>query len=380
MKELFTINRGALLPALSAVNKSVERRSTIPILLNVLLSYEDGALIVTGTDLDAEIRTKVETSGLKAFDGFTLPSSLLHDAVRKLPDGADISFQADDKKDSDKVTVSAGRARFQLNSLPESDFPHMAAGTFTHNMTLPAKALGEAIGLVSFAISAEETRYYLNGIYLHIAGDNELALVATDGHRLALHKMPLPEDLATDMPGVIIPRKTIGLLQPHATGDGDVNIALSDGKIRFSFPNGIVVTSKLIDGTFPEYWRVIPKDNQNYFKIDIEPVAKAIDRVVTISNEKGNACKFQFEADHLALTVSNPDQGSAEDQTPIELIAGEPVTIGFNSKYCLEMFSVAGSKQALIYLGDAGSPALIHPSINGAPSESTSFVLMPMRV
>lgn len=201
MKELFTINRGALLAALSAVNKSVERRSTIPILLNVLLSFENGALIVIGTDLDAEIRTKVEASGLKAFDGFTLPSSLLHDAVRKLPDRADISFQADDKNDSDKVTVSAGRARFQLNSLPETDFPHMAAGTFTHNMTLPAKELGEAIGLVSFAISAEETRYYLNGIYCHIV-DSEIALVATDGHRLALHKMPLPEDLAADMPGV----------------------------------------------------------------------------------------------------------------------------------------------------------------------------------
>ncbi|MBX8803458.1 DNA polymerase III subunit beta, partial [Ochrobactrum sp. MR28] len=170
-------------------------------------------------------------------------------------------------------------------------------------MTMPAKQLATALNLVSFAISTEETRYYLNGIYWHVTGIMEDALlgaVATDGHRLAFHKMPMPEELSTDMPGVIIPRRTINLLPALAAGDGDVFIELNSNKIRFTFADGTVLSSKLIDGTFPEYERVIPRNNENVFKIDVEPVKQAIDRVLTISNDKGNGCKFQFENDHLS--------------------------------------------------------------------------------
>lgn len=383
MTDLFTISRGALLPALSAVIKAVERRSTIPILQYVRLSYGDGVLLITGTNLDVEICAKVEVEALKAFSGFTLPAGVLHDAVRKIPENAEIKFQQDEKKDLALINVSAGRSRFKLNSLPDSDFPEMAVADFTHRMTMPAKQLATVLNLVGFAISTEETRYYLNGIYWHVTGimeDAQLGAVATDGHRLALHKMTMPDDLSTDMPGVIIPRRTINLLPALATGDGDVLIELNINKIRFTFADGTVLSSKLIDGTFPEYERVIPRNNENVFKIDVEPVKQAIDRVLTISNDKANGCKFQFEHEHLALSVINPDQGTAEDQTPIELLSGEPVNIGFNSKYCLEMLSVSDSKEAFISLGDAGSPALIHPSINGERSETTSFVLMPMRL
>ena len=383
MTDLFTISRGALLPALSAVIKAVERRSTIPILQYVRLSYGDGVLLITSTNLDVEICAKVNVEALKAFSGFTLPAGVLHDAVRKIPENAEIKFQQDEKKDSALINVSAGRSRFKLNSLPDSDFPEMVVADFTHRMTMPAKQLVTVLNLVGFAISTEETRYYLNGIYWHVTGimeDAQLGAVATDGHRLALHKMPMPDDLSTDMPGVIIPRRTINLLPALATGDGDVFIELNIHKIRFTFADGTVLSSKLIDGTFPEYERVIPRNNENVFKIDVEPVKQAIDRVLTISNDKGNGCKFQFEHEHLALSVINPDQGTAEDQAAITLLSGEPVNIGFNSKYCLEMLGVSDSKEAFISLGDAGSPALIHPSINGERSETTSFVLMPMRL
>ncbi|MBX8803146.1 DNA polymerase III subunit beta [Ochrobactrum sp. MR28] len=383
MTDLFTISRGALLPALSAVIKAVERRSTIPILQYVRLSYVDAALMITGTNLDVEICAKVAVENLHSFSGFTLPAGVLHDAVRKLPDSAEIKFQMEGKKDSSSFTISAGRSHFKLNSLPGSDFPEMAVADFTHRMTMPAKQLATALNLVSFAISTEETRYYLNGIYWHVTGimdDALLGAVATDGHRLAFHKMPMPEELSTDMPGVIIPRRTINLLPALAAGDGDVFIELNSNKIRFTFADGTVLSSKLIDGTFPEYEHVIPRNNENVFKIDVEPVKQAIDRVLTISNDKGNGCKFQFENDHLSLSVINPDQGTADDQVLIELLSGEPVNIGFNSKYCLEMLGVFDSKEAFISLGDAGSPALIHPSINGERSETTSFVLMPMRL
>lgn len=383
MTELFTISRGALLPALSAVIKAVERRSTIPILQYVRLSYGDEALLITSTNLDVEICAKVEVKALKAFSDFTLPAGVFHDAVRKLPESAEIKFQLDGKPNSESFTISAGRSRFKLNSLAANDFPEMAAPAFTHRMTMPAKQLAAALDLISFAISTEETRYYLNGIYWHITGlmdEAKLAAVATDGHRLALHKMPLPEDLTTDMPGVIIPRRTIILLSSLSAGDSDVIIDLSINKIRFTFADGTVLSSKLIDGTFPEYERVIPRDNENVFKIDVEPAKQAIDRVLTISNDKANGCKFQFEREHLALSVINLEQGTAEDQAPIKLLSGEPVNIGFNSKYCLEMLGVSDSKEAFISLGDASSPALIHPSINGERSETTSFVLMPMRL
>ena len=383
MADLFTISRGALLPALSATSKAVEKNTTIPIMQNIRLSYDDGALLVTGTNLDIEITARAEAEDLSPFSGFTLPATTLHNAVRKMPDGAMIKFSQDKKKDANLVNASTGRSRFQLITLPESDFPEMSASTFTHQMQIPAKQLAETLGLVSFAISTEETRYYLNGIYWHLTGDEDnqrLAAVATDGHRLALNKVPVPEGLASDMPGIIIPRRTVTLLAALATGEGDVSIELNTNRIRFSFADGTVLSSKLVDGKFPEYERVIPAANETCFKLIIEPVKQAIDRVITLSNDKGNGCKFQFDNDHLALSVNNPAQGSAEDQVPVERVKGDPVTIGFNSKYCLDLFGAANCKEAFISLSDAGSPALIHPSVNGAPSETTSFVLMPMRV
>ncbi len=305
-----TVERAELLRSLNHVHRVVERRNTIPILANVLVKAEKGKLSMKATDLDLEVIDSVAAE-VSPSGATTVPAHMFYDIVRKLPEGAQIVIEG--SGDRAVLSIRAGRSRFTLQTLPESDFPDLAAGDMTHKFTLAAADLKRLIDKTQFAISTEETRYYLNGIYLHAAGSAKnatLRAVATDGHRLAQCELPLPAG-AAGMPGIIIPRKTVSELHHLVeTGEGEVAIELSAGKIRFSIGN-VVLTSKLIDGTFPDYGRVIPVNNDKLLTVDKKDFEAAVDRVSTVSSERGRAVKLSITGGRLVLSVTNPDSGSA---------------------------------------------------------------------
>ncbi|NBJ13234.1 DNA polymerase III subunit beta [Microvirga arsenatis] len=366
--------RAALLKNLAALNRVVEKRTTIPILSSVLLDAAGEALNLKASDLDIEmtgrIHCQVETAG-----AITVQAHLLHDIVRKLPDGAQVAIEATDG--GGRVAVKAGRSRFTLQALPASDFPDLAAGEFPHSFTLPGVALAKMIARTSFAISTEETRFYLNGIYLHVQGGH-LYAVATDGHRLARAHVDGPSGLEgmDGMPGVIVPRKTVAELARLAeeAGKDDVRIDLSPHKIRAAFGD-TVLTSKLIDGTFPDYQRVIPRGNDKVATVEITALKAAIDRVSSVSTERGRAVKLAFDDGRLTLTVENPDAGTATDEIEVDYDA-EALSIGFNARYALDIAGALGTDTAVIRLADNGSPTIFQPTAD----DSLLCVLMPMRV
>ncbi|CAN5254025.1 DNA polymerase III subunit beta [soil metagenome] len=367
-----TLERSAFLKALNHVQSVVERRNTIPILSNVLVQAGKGAVKLTATDLDIEIVESIPAEVTR--DGaLTVPAHMLYDIVRKLPDGAQLEIEQG--PDSGRVAIIAGRSRFALQALPPEDFPDLASGQPTNTFTLPAADLRSLIDKTRFAISTEETRYYLNGIYLHeVPADSMLRAVATDGHRLARAQVPAPKGVQ-GMPGIIVPRKTVlELMKLVDDGEGDIEVALSAAKIRFTLA-GLVLTSKLIDGTFPDYERVIPRNNDKTLEVDTRLFASAVDRVSTISFEKGRAVKLNIAQDRLMLTVNNPDSGSAEEEIAATY-NGEPLDVGFNSRYLLDIAQQIKNETARFMLADAGSPTIvIDPS-----DDQALYVLMPMRV
>ncbi len=367
-----TIERSAFLKALTHVQSVVERRNTIPILSNVLLQAKDGQLKLTATDLDIEIVESVPAEIARA-GATTVPAHMLYDIVRKLPDGAQLEL--DQAGDGQRVAIHAGKSRFALQALPHEDFPDLAAGDFPHRFALSSAELKGLIEKTRFAISTEETRYYLNGIYLHeVAAANTLRAVATDGHRLAQAQIARPEG-AKGMPGVIVPRKTVLEVVKLFEGvEGPVEVSLSASKIRFA-AGDLVLTSKLIDGTFPDYERVIPRHNEKKMELDTKSFASAVDRVSTISMEKGRAVKLQIGSNRLTLTVNNPDSGSAEEELACSYDA-DPIDIGFNSRYLMDVAGQMKSDGMLFQLADAGSPTIIRDP----GDEQALYVLMPMRV
>jgi DNA polymerase-3 subunit beta len=354
------IDKPSLVKALAHVASVVERRNTIPILSNVLLSTAKNEMKLTATDLDIEL---VETVPCKAKGegATTVPAHMFHDIVRKLPDGSDIELTRDGEQG--RLTIACGPARFSLQTLPADDFPSLSVEDLGHAFSLAAKDLKRLIEKTKFAISTEETRYYLNGIYLHAAmsdGKPQLRAVATDGHRLAQVELPLPSG-AKDMPGVIVPRKT-------------VRIELSPAKIRISGPR-VVLTSKLIDGTFPDYERVIPQGNDKRMEVDNAAFAQAVDRVSTLSSDKGRAVKLSLSDGKLVLSVNNPDSGSATEELSVDY-AFDPLEIGFNARYLLDISGQLESGTAEFQLADPGSPTMVRDG----KDHSALYVLMPMRV
>jgi DNA polymerase III subunit beta len=367
------IERANLLKALNHVHRVVERRNTIPILANVLIRAEGEELSLKATDLDMEIVDRVPAAVEQA-GASTVPAHMLYDIVRKLPDGAEIAL---DTGSGQTMTLKAGRARFSLQMLPDSDFPDLNPGELPVSFTLPAAVLKRLIERTQFAISTEETRYYLNGIYFHVLGDGgaaRLRAVATDGHRLAKAEVSAPEG-STGMPGVIVPRKTVGEIQKLLEDpESEVTVALSDTKLRLTVGK-LLLTSKLIDGTFPDYERVIPKANDKELKLQKADFERAVDRVSTISADRGRAVKLSLSDDKMLLAVNNPDSGSATDEIPVSYEAA-PLEIGFNSKYLLDIAGQLTSEEAIFRLADSGSPTLIHDSGDA----DALYVLMPMRV
>ena len=369
-----TVERAALLKSLGHVHRVVERRNTIPILANVLIRADKSALSLKATDLDLEV---IETIAADTATGgaATVPARMFYDIVRKLPEGSQISLEA--LGDRASLAIRAGRARFTLQTLPETDFPDLAAGEMTHRFALVASDLKRLIDKTQFAISTEETRYYLNGIFLHTAGTGNattLRAVATDGHRLAQVELPTPAG-AAGMPGVIVPRKAVGEVQRLIEdSQAEIGIELSQTKIRFSIGE-VMLTSKLIDGTFPDYGRVIPLGNDKQLVVDKPEFEAAVDRVSTVSSERGRAVKLSLSAGRLVLSVTNPDSGSATEELEVDYQA-DPLDIGFNSRYLLDIAAQIEGENALLKLADPGSPTLIQDR----DAAGAIYVLMPMRV
>jgi DNA polymerase III subunit beta len=366
-----TVERAALLKALGHVQSVVERRNTIPILSNVLLDAQDGVLTLTATDLDLAI-VEGAAAQTSIAGATTVAAHTLFDIARKLPEGAQVELATGDGR----LALAAGRSRFQLQTLPREDFPAIADGELPFGFTLPATTLKQMIDKTKFAISTEETRYYLNGIFFHVTEEAKPALraVATDGHRLARVAIDRPEG-AVGMPDVIIPRKAVTELRKLLDeADGDVRVQLSATRIRFSLANA-VLSSRLIDGTFPDYSRVIPTGNDKIMKIDTGALSEGVDRVSTIATDKTRAVKLSLTDDRLTLAVTSPENGTASEELAASY-SSTPIDIGFNSRYLLDILGQIETGEVEIHLADGASPTLIR---EGKDSNAI-YVLMPMRV
>jgi DNA polymerase-3 subunit beta len=369
-----TIERAALLRALAHVQSVVERRNTIPILANVLLEAKGGALSLTATDMDLEIVERV-TAEIGQDGAITAPAHTFYEIVRKLPDGSQVRLEANGERS--QLLIRCGRSMFTLSTLPPEDFPVMTGGELPNEFSVSADELRRLVDRTAFAISTEETRYYLNGIYLHAAEHEGVAFLraaATDGHRLARVEMALPEG-AGQMPGVIVPRKTVSEVRKLIDETGaSVRIALSETRVRFGFEE-ILLTSKLIDGTFPDYERVIPQQNDKLMEVPRSEFAEAVDRVSTISTEKSRAVKLNLRDGTLTLSASSPESGSATEALEVKYNSGA-LEIGFNARYLLDITRQIEGDFAQFAMSDAASPTIVRDVADG----SALYVLMPMRV
>jgi DNA polymerase-3 subunit beta len=370
----FSIERASLLKAVAQAQSVVERRNTIPILANVLIEAEGDSVQFRATDLDIEVvdraAAKVDRAGAT-----TVAAVTLNEIVRKLPDGALVTLTEEGA--SGRLTIQAGRSNFSLATLPREDFPVMATSDYTTNFSAPAPVLRRLFDKAKFAISTEETRYYLNGVYMHVSDGESgkvLRCVATDGHRLARIDAELPAG-AEGMAGVIVPRKTVGELRKLLDDDElEVAVSVSETKVRFATPN-VTLTSKVIDGTFPDYTRVIPQGNTRRMEVDAAEFARAVDRVATVSSERSRAVKLQLEEDRLILSVNAPDSGAAEEELAVAY-SDEPLEIGFNAKYLLEIANQVDRENAVFMFNGSGDPTLMREGND----MSAVYVVMPMRV
>lgn len=367
------VEHAALVKALARVTRVVEKRNTIPILGNVLIEVQQDKILLKATDLDLEVIDMVSAQ-VAAKGMTTVPGGLLHDIVRKMPSGSQVTLEQDEAKNV--MIAKAGRSRFTLQTLAPADFPNLSAGDMTHAFMLKSTDLHRLIARIEFAISTEETRYYLNGIYFHTRQEgnrNTLRGVATDGHRLARIDLDLPEG-ATGMPGVIIPRKTVSEADKlFGAGDQEVQIELSQGKIRF-IAGDLTLTSKLIDGTFPDYERVIPQGNDKVLKIPRSDLSAAVDRVSTISNDRGRCVKVSPTRGKVTLAVTNPDAGNAVEEMEADYEFAD-MDIGFNSLYLKTILDQIDGDTVEARLADPGSPTIFQGS-----NADCLYVCMPMRV
>ncbi len=368
------VERGDFLKAMSRAQSIVERRTTIPILSNVLIEAEKDKISLRTTDLDIEIVEKVNAI-VDQEGSTTVGAHTLHDIARKLPEGASLNLSSDQM--NSRLEVKAGRSRFSLATLPREDFPIMANSEYQSNFIISSGVLHKLFEKTKFAMSTEETRYYLNGVFFHLAdndGVKSLRAVATDGHRLAQIDETPPEK-CVDMPGVIIPRKTVGELRAVLEyGESDIAVSVSETKIRFVNPF-MTLTSKVIDGTFPDYTRVIPKDNGKKLEVDANQFAQSVDRVSTISSERARAVKLNLANDKLILSVSSPESGAADEELPVTY-GDDELEIGFNAKYLQEIAAQVDTQNAIFFFNTPSDPVLMKET----KDSSAIYVVMPMRV
>ncbi len=361
----FAIDRLSLLRPLGHVSSVVERRNTIPILANIVMRAQAGQLSLTATDMEMDIAEQVSCA-VQQDGACTVPAHLFHDIVRKLPDGAEVEITVADGT----ASIRAGRSAFTVPTLPVEDFPAFNVSKFS----LTTSDLCHQIDVTRFAISTEETRYYLNGIYFHKSDSGALAAVATDGHRLALAQIDMPAG-ADEMPDIILPRKAVGEIRKLLDDEeGEVSVSLSETRAEFAFGQ-VRLTSKLIDGSFPDYTRVIPKGNDKILSVDTGLFSAAVDRVSTISSEKSRAVKLSLRSNLLTLSASTPEASSAVEEIEVSY-EGDELDIGFNARYLLEIAQQVEGDVMQLALSDPGSPSLI----STPDDDQNLFVLMPMRV
>ena len=372
----FKADRATLLKALAHIQSVAEKRNTIPILANAKLEVARGKLTVTATDMEIALVEEVVASAAR--DGSTTaPAATLYEIVRKLPEGAEVEFELN--VDNQQLRLRAGRFATSLVTLPVEDFPAMTAGQLPHRFNLPARDLRGLIDRTRFAISTEETRYYLNGIYLHAAPGTDppmLRAVATDGHRLARVQIPVP-DGAAGMPGVIVPRKTVAELRKLIEEEsGEIEVGLSDTRIQFR-AGPVMLTSKLIDGTFPEYERVIPRDNDKVLRVGVTDFSNAVARVAAISNERSRPIKMSLAPDLLTLSAASPEQGTASEELDSDHVTygSTPLEIGFQARYLNDITDqIEGEVE--FHFSDGAAPTVVRD----ASDADALYVLMPMRV
>ena len=373
-----TIERAALLKALGHVQSAVERRNTIPILSNVLISASDGRVGFSATDLDMQIADS-SPANVDANGQVTAPAHTLYEIVRELPEGADVTLSY--TREDPRLEVRAGRARFNLPVLPAGDFPAMTADGLSAPIGIDTDDLIRLIDKTRFAISTEETRYYLNGLYLHVLVDNgrqTLRAVATDGCRLALAEMPAPDGY-DGAPGVIIPRKTVNEARRLMDDAGEsVTIGVSAQKVRFGFDHAALV-SKVIDGSFPRYQEVLPRQNNRVVTVDNALFAAAVRRVATISTEQSRPVRLAIESGHMTLTVRNIDASQAVEELEVDY-EGEPFEVGFNARYVLDVAAQIGGDIAEFRFAEQVVVGGLEPTLVLDPTDAgVQYVLVPMR-
>ncbi|MDG2107146.1 MAG: DNA polymerase III subunit beta [Woeseiaceae bacterium] len=363
----FTTAREALLKPLQAVIGVVERRQTMPILSNILIVVKDGQLVITATDLEVEL---VAQAKVKAdLDGQTTVSGRkLLDICKALPEGADINIKLNDEK----LSVKGGRSKFNLVTLPATEFPVIEDIKARQNISVSQASLGRLMEKTHFSMAQQDVRYYLNGMLLETGG-SYLRAVATDGHRLALCQAEISSD-KLDEQQVIIPRKGVLELQRLMTGDGELNIELGQNHIRIQLGE-IRFTSKLIDGRFPEYDRVIPKESSNKLKADRGEFKSALQRTAILSNEKYRGIRLVIRDSGVFLQAHNSEQEEAEEELAVEY-NGEDIEIGFNVNYLLDALSAIEGDDVVLSIQDGNSSCLMRQP----GSEDCTFVVMPMRL
>ena len=353
-KMKFTIERANLLKSLSHVQSIVEKRNTIPVLSNVRIEAMEDGISFKATDMDTEITEIVDAKTIET-GATTAPAHMLYDIVRKLSDGSDVELTFPD--DKGQLTIASGKSKFSLSCIGVEDFPVISGDKLPTNFVMAKEELKDVIDRTKFAVSTEETRYYLNGVYMHAKNEGEAKV------------------LRENMVGVIIPRKTVGEIRKllDDTGADEITIAMSENKIRFTMED-ITLTSKLIDGTYPDYERVIPTDNDKVLELGVKDLASAVDRVSVVA-ERTRAIKMLTAKNHVTITTSSPDLGSAQEEVEAKYDS-EALEIGYNFRYLLDILAEVKGDSVRISFADGSSPSVIHDTSDS----SAIYVLMPMRV
>ncbi len=362
-----SVQREQLIAPLQAVIGVVERRQTMPILANVLFVARDGLLSITGTDLEVELVAMTELE-IQEDGEITVPARKLLDICRALPDGAEISLQ----QDRERIQVKSGRSRFNLATLPAAEFPTVEDISVQQTLTIKQADLKHLLDKTHFSMAQQDVRYYLNGLLLEANG-KRLRAVATDGHRLALCDLELGEKGSAQQQ-VIVPRKGVLELQRLLGSEGEVVIYIGSNHIRAEM-DGIRFTSKLIDGRFPEYERVIPSQISQTMQADREILRHALQRTAILSNEKYRGIRLDIRGDMLVIQANNPEHEEAHEELAVEY-AGEELEIGFNVNYLLDALSAVENDTVEVGLSDSNSSCLIREP----GSDVCRYVVMPMRL
>ena len=368
-----TVEKNIIFKSLSHVQSIVEKKNAIPVLSNILIEAKNNSLILSATDMDISITDTLNCNVIEE-GSITVPAHTLYDIIRKLSDDNEIEFISNDGK---IFSIRSGKSRFSLGCLPKEEFPIIEVDNLKSELSIDSQELLSLIEKTRFAISSEETRYFLNGIYFHKnkdTNDDVLTMVATDGHRLAKIDFNSSDNII-NMPGVIIPRKTIfELSKLLADYSGNIKINVDPNKIIF-FVNKSILISKLIDGSFPDYQRVIPDSNNNILKVNRSSFCTAVDRVSTITDDKSPAIKFKLLKDIINMTSVDSESGQATEDVNVEY-SGKEIEIGFNAKYILEMVSNLNDENVILQFNDSSSPLIVKEE----NSPNLIYVLMPMRV